>query len=91
MFELSLKLTDGMDIREPVIDLNMSNSMLNIHTCADTCVALMKLIKYFASDGDMHSECPVELDNDSVVIFFVITFNYEMKYFWNILKYSEIV
>ena len=49
------------------MELNMSNSMLHIRTCADSCVALMKLIKYFASDGDMNPEAPVELDSDSVV------------------------
>lgn len=53
MFELTLKLTDGLDTRQPVFDLAMSNNMLNIRTCSDSCVALMKLIKYFASDGDL--------------------------------------
>lgn len=84
MFDLSLKTTDGMDLREPLIDLTMSNSMLNIRTCADSCVALMKLIKYLASDGDMQPECPPELDSDSVVrknfaVWYVVT-----KMFWTV-------
>lgn len=31
----------------------MSNNVLNIHTCSDSCAALIKLIKYIASDGDL--------------------------------------
>ena len=34
----------------------MSNNVLNIHTCSDSCAALMKLIKYIASDGDLVKE-----------------------------------
>merc|ERR1719354_752824 len=49
----------------PAMELSMSNSMLNIRTCADSCVALMKIIKYFASDGDMCPQTQHDLDQDS--------------------------
>lgn len=53
LFELSLKLTDGLDKSQPLTELSMSNSMLYIRTCSDSCIALMDIIKYFASDGDL--------------------------------------
>ncbi len=60
-------ITCGIYFSHCSFQLSMSNSMLNIRTCADSCVALMKLIKYFASDGDMNPEATVELDSDAVV------------------------
>lgn len=54
-FELSLKFNSGEDKKQPLTDLSMSNNLLNIRTCADSCVALMKLVQYFASDGDLQS------------------------------------
>ena len=54
-FELSLKFNSGEDKKQPLTDLSMSNSLLNIRTCADSCVALMKLVQYFACDGDLQS------------------------------------
>ena len=59
-FELSLKLTNGADKRVPIFDLAMSNNMLHIRTCSDSCVDLMKFIKYFASDGDLQKNNDVD-------------------------------
>lgn len=68
-FELSLKFTNGSDPRQPVFDLSMSNNLLNFRTCADSCVALMKLIKYFASDGDLETSVNTEPDAETSVCF----------------------
>ena len=49
--------------RRPKLDLSMSNNVLNIHTCSDSCASLIKLIKYIASDGDLdhgNQECFAE-------------------------------
>lgn len=52
LFELSLKLTDKQK-KGPHIDLRASNNIVHIRTCADTARALMQLITYFATDGDL--------------------------------------
>ena len=64
-FELSLKFNSGEDEvnstknklnkkkKQPQFEMTMSNNMLNVRTCADSCAALMKLVQYFASDGDL--------------------------------------
>jgi len=56
LFELVLRLSESADKKRPKVDLSMSNNVLNIHTCSDSCAALMKLIKYIASDGDLVKE-----------------------------------
>eukprot|EP00794_Sanderia_malayensis_P020264 gene20264-22250_t len=55
LFELILRLSDGNDKKRPLVDLSMSNNILNIRTCSDSCSALIKLIKYYASDGDVET------------------------------------
>ena len=53
MFELCVRLTDGLDVRQPKVDLTMSNNMLNIRTCSDSFAAFIKLMQYLAADGDL--------------------------------------
>ncbi|KAL5009376.1 hypothetical protein ScPMuIL_014957 [Solemya velum] len=52
-FDLTLKSSDGKDQRFPKTDLRAATNRLNIRTCSDSCTALMALIRYFASDGDL--------------------------------------
>ena len=74
-FELSLKFTNGSDPRQPIFDMSMSNNMLNIRTCADSCRALMKLVNYFASDGDLQSEVtPTITESESLVCHIINSF-----------------
>jgi len=63
-FELSLKFSSGQDKKQPLMDLSMTNNMLNVRTCADSCIALMKLIQYFASDGDLQTGISSEFERD---------------------------
>ena len=63
-FELSLKFSSGQDKKQPLMDLSMTNNMLNVRTCADSCVALMKLVQYFASDGDLQIGMTSEYERD---------------------------
>ncbi|KAI4468684.1 autophagy-related 2 isoform a [Holotrichia oblita] len=53
LFELSLRTNDKKTGINPHIDLRASNNILHIRTCADSGRALMQLITYFASDGDL--------------------------------------
>lgn len=52
LFELSLRLSDKQR-GVPHIDLRASNNIVHIRTCSDTARALMQLITYFATDGDL--------------------------------------
>lgn len=52
LFELSLRLSDRQR-GVPHIDLRASNNIVHIRTCSDTARALMQLITYFATDGDL--------------------------------------
>lgn len=40
-------------VGEPQTDLRASNNIVHIRTCADSAIALMDLVKYVASDGDL--------------------------------------
>lgn len=53
LFELSLRLNEKMCGGAPRIDLRASNNVLHVRTCADSGRALMQLLTYFASDGDL--------------------------------------
>ena len=53
LFELSLKFNESMCEGAPRVDLRASNDCLQVRTCADSARALMELLTYFASDGDL--------------------------------------
>lgn len=55
LFELSLRLNEKMCGGAPRVDLRASNNCLHVRTCADSGSALMQLLTYFASDGDIAS------------------------------------
>ena len=38
--------------QNPKIDLKVSNNVVHLRTCADSCTALARLILYLANDGD---------------------------------------
>ncbi|XP_014232573.1 autophagy-related protein 2 homolog A [Trichogramma pretiosum] len=53
LFELSLRLNEKMCGGAPRVDLRASNDVLHVRTCSDSGRALMQLLTYFASDGDL--------------------------------------
>jgi autophagy-related protein 2 len=53
LFELSLRLNEKMCGGAPRVDLRASNNVLHVRTCSDSGRALMQLLTYFASDGDL--------------------------------------
>ncbi|KZC06215.1 Autophagy-related protein 2 like protein B [Dufourea novaeangliae] len=53
LFELSLRLNDKMCGGAPRVDLRASNNVLHVRTCSDSGRALVQLLTYFASDGDL--------------------------------------
>ena len=55
VFELILNMTSKIDSKfpEPLVDFKASSKLINIRTCSDSASALMELVVYFASDGDL--------------------------------------
>ncbi|XP_076284575.1 autophagy-related 2 isoform X1 [Lasioglossum baleicum] len=53
LLELSLRLNDKMCGGAPRVDLRASNNVLHVRTCSDSGRALIQLLTYFASDGDL--------------------------------------
>lgn len=39
---------------QPLFELRCSNNVVHIHTCADSCAALVNLLQYLVSQGDLH-------------------------------------
>ncbi|KAK3878072.1 hypothetical protein Pcinc_017284 [Petrolisthes cinctipes] len=56
VFELRLKMVEDPKEKKPKIDLIASNNIIHIRTCADSCKALLELMIYLASDGDLTKE-----------------------------------
>ncbi|XP_015509682.1 autophagy-related protein 2 homolog B [Neodiprion lecontei] len=65
LFELSLRLNEKMCGGAPRIDLRASNNVLHVRTCSDSGRALMQLLTYFASDGDL-LQCSKSSDSIAV-------------------------
>ena len=63
--------------KHPKTDLRLSNNIVHIRTCADSCRALADLIQYFASDGDLGEES--DWKSDSTVKSRVIKDNFKKK------------
>nr|XP_054759186.1 autophagy-related protein 2 homolog B-like [Lytechinus pictus] len=51
MLELSLRLSTH-EGKNPKTELKVSNNVVHIRTCADSCSALARLLLYLSSDGD---------------------------------------
>ncbi|XP_032812105.2 autophagy-related protein 2 homolog B [Petromyzon marinus] len=67
---------DSATMTQPKFELCCSNDIIHVRTCADSCAALMRLIQYFAGDGDLappqrledpSDRAPSSLDSQSPV------------------------
>ncbi|KAK7082787.1 Autophagy protein [Halocaridina rubra] len=56
VFELCLRMVEDLKGKKPKVDLVASNNVIHIRTCADSCKALLELLIYLASDGDLTKE-----------------------------------
>ncbi|KAJ0002898.1 hypothetical protein NQD34_008047 [Periophthalmus magnuspinnatus] len=41
-------------LSQPLFELRCSNNVVHVHTCADSCAALVNLLQYLVSRGDLH-------------------------------------
>ncbi|CAL9707012.1 unnamed protein product [Knipowitschia caucasica] len=41
-------------LTQPLFELRCSNNVVHLHTCADSCAAVVNLLQYLVSQGDLH-------------------------------------
>ncbi|KAJ8405136.1 hypothetical protein AAFF_G00321270 [Aldrovandia affinis] len=41
-------------LTQPLFELRCSNNVVHLHTCADSCAALLNLLQYLVARGDLH-------------------------------------
>lgn len=39
---------------QPLFELRCSNNVVHLHTCADSCAALVNMLQYLVAQGDLH-------------------------------------
>uniref|UniRef100_A0A4W4GE39 Autophagy related 2A n=1 Tax=Electrophorus electricus TaxID=8005 RepID=A0A4W4GE39_ELEEL len=57
LLELAITTWKGSDtgkLSQPLFDLRCSNNVVHVHTCADSCAALVNMLQYLVSQGDLH-------------------------------------
>ncbi|KAK2849010.1 hypothetical protein Q5P01_008844 [Channa striata] len=57
LLELAITTWKGSDtgkLAQPLFELRCSNNVVHLHTCADSCAALVNLLQYLVSQGDLH-------------------------------------
>ncbi|XP_041845733.1 autophagy-related protein 2 homolog A [Melanotaenia boesemani] len=57
LLELAITTWKGSDtgkLCQPLFELRCSNNVVHLHTCADSCAALINLLQYLVSQGDLH-------------------------------------
>uniref|UniRef100_A0AAQ5XQF3 Autophagy related 2A n=1 Tax=Amphiprion ocellaris TaxID=80972 RepID=A0AAQ5XQF3_AMPOC len=57
LLELAITTWKGSDtgkLVSPLFELRCSNNVVHLHTCADSCAALVNLLQYLVSQGDLH-------------------------------------
>ncbi|XP_059918225.1 autophagy-related protein 2 homolog A [Gadus macrocephalus] len=57
LLELAITTWKGSEagkLTQPLFELRCSNNVVHVHTCADSCAALVNLLQYLVSQGDLH-------------------------------------
>uniref|UniRef100_A0A8C6L8S7 Autophagy related 2A n=1 Tax=Nothobranchius furzeri TaxID=105023 RepID=A0A8C6L8S7_NOTFU len=57
LLELAITTWKGSDtgkLTQPLFELRCSNNVVHLHTCADSCAALINMLQYLISQGDLH-------------------------------------
>ncbi|XP_063044404.1 autophagy-related protein 2 homolog A isoform X2 [Engraulis encrasicolus] len=57
LLELAITTWKGGDsgkLTQPLFELRCSNNVVHLHTCADSCAALINLLQYLVAQGDLH-------------------------------------
>uniref|UniRef100_A0A7N6ANQ9 Autophagy related 2A n=1 Tax=Anabas testudineus TaxID=64144 RepID=A0A7N6ANQ9_ANATE len=57
LLELAITTWKGSEtgkLSQPLFELRCSNNVVHLHTCADSCAALVNFLQYLVSQGDLH-------------------------------------
>ncbi|XP_062856469.1 autophagy-related protein 2 homolog A isoform X2 [Trichomycterus rosablanca] len=57
LLELAITTWKGNNtgkMTQPLFELRCSNNVVHVHTCADSCAALVNMLQYLVSQGDLH-------------------------------------
>ncbi|KAM8848900.1 autophagy-related protein 2 homolog A [Synchiropus picturatus] len=57
LLELAITTWKGTEtgkLLQPLFELRCSNNVVHLHTCADSCAALVNMLQYLVSQGDLH-------------------------------------
>ncbi|XP_034454523.1 autophagy-related protein 2 homolog A isoform X1 [Hippoglossus hippoglossus] len=57
LLELAITTWKGRDtgkLTQPLFELRCSNNVVHLHTCADSCAALVNVLQYLVAQGDLH-------------------------------------
>ncbi|KAB5571342.1 hypothetical protein PHYPO_G00223950 [Pangasianodon hypophthalmus] len=57
LLELAITTWKGNNtgkLTQPLFELRCSNNVVHVHTCADSCAALVNMLQYLVSQGDLH-------------------------------------
>ncbi|CAG5990205.1 unnamed protein product [Menidia menidia] len=57
LLELAITTWKGSNtgkLSQPLFELRCSNNVVHLHTCADSCAALINFLQYLVSQGDLH-------------------------------------
>ncbi|TKS72259.1 Autophagy-related protein 2 -like protein A [Collichthys lucidus] len=57
LLELAITTWKGSEtgkLSQPLFELRCSNNVVHLHTCADSCAALVNMLQYLVSQGDLH-------------------------------------
>lgn len=78
---------------QPLFELRCSNNVVHLHTCADSCAALVNLLQYLVSQGDLHPPprhtSPTEIAGQKLPVRLVKCGVYDV-YFKDVIKWSNI-
>uniref|UniRef100_A0A8C1JRV3 Autophagy related 2A n=1 Tax=Cyprinus carpio TaxID=7962 RepID=A0A8C1JRV3_CYPCA len=59
LLELAITTWKGTDSSKlPLFELRCSNNVVHVHTCADSCAALVNMLQYLVSQSDLHPPPP---------------------------------
>ncbi|KAF7707420.1 autophagy-related protein 2 homolog A [Silurus meridionalis] len=57
LLELAITTWKGNNtgkLTQPLFELRCSNNVVHVHSCADSCAALVNMLQYLISQGDLH-------------------------------------
>ncbi|XP_051942118.1 autophagy-related protein 2 homolog A isoform X2 [Hippocampus zosterae] len=57
LLELAITTWKGSNtgkLAQPLFELRCSNNVVHVHACADSCAALVNMLQYLVSQGDLH-------------------------------------